>query len=271
MINPNQERHYFVDEAGDLVLFNRRGKVIIGQEGCSKYFIIGTALLENPHETRRKLAELREQILKDPYLKGIPSLQKTKQAFHAKDDCSEVRMMVFKLLQKSEAKFYAIVRRKDFLVEWVKKQNQFDSEWRYKENKIYDACVKRLFKTRLHQAEINHITFARRGISPRNESLTLALQYAQQNFEKDFGKKISAAPHVECNYPSNEPALQVIDYGLWALQRMYERQEDRFFEFIKEQFRLIIDLDDNREKDYGIYYDDRNQLTLEKIKNSLKG
>ena len=91
------KRYYFVDEAGDLTLFNKKGKVIIGQEGCSNYFILGIAQINNPHETRVKINELRNIILSDAYLKGIPSVQtKTKYFFHAKDDCPEVRRDFYK-------------------------------------------------------------------------------------------------------------------------------------------------------------------------------
>ena len=34
-------RHYFVDEAGDGTLFDGKGRVIIGSEGCSRFFIPG--------------------------------------------------------------------------------------------------------------------------------------------------------------------------------------------------------------------------------------
>ncbi|MDI6769774.1 MAG: hypothetical protein QMD04_08870 [Anaerolineales bacterium] len=34
-------RHYFVDEAGDGNLFNRKGRLRFGEEGCSRYFILG--------------------------------------------------------------------------------------------------------------------------------------------------------------------------------------------------------------------------------------
>lgn len=265
------ERHYFVDEAGDLVLFDKRGRVIVGTEGCSKHFILGCALVDNPHEARRNLAGLRREILADSYLQGIPSLMKTKLAFHAKDDCPEVRMQVYKLLGSLSVRFYAIVRRKEFLSEWVAKQNQYDPDWWYNDNKIYDASVKRLFKDRLHSAEINHITFARRGKSPRNEALTNALMRARQNFENTHDKRIDSIVHVAANYPSDEPALQIIDYGLWALQRLYERGEERHFDFLRDKFVRIIDLDDKRQKDYGVYYDARNPLTAEKIKNPSLG
>jgi hypothetical protein len=36
-------KHYFVDEAGDPALFGARGKVLVGSEGCSRYFILGLA------------------------------------------------------------------------------------------------------------------------------------------------------------------------------------------------------------------------------------
>ncbi len=57
----------------------------------------------------------------------------------------------------------------------------------------------------------------------------------------------------------------MIDYYLWALQRMYERGEARFFELLRPAYRLIMDLDDDRHKPYGEWYSDQNPLTLEKI------
>ena len=65
--------------------------------------------------------------------------------------------------------------------------------------------------------------------------------------------------------PSEYGALQVINYYLWALQRMYERGEDRFFDMLHPAYRLIMDLDDKVRKDHGEWYGDQNPLTLEKI------
>ncbi len=43
-----QEKNYFVDEAGDLTLFNKKGKIILGSEGVSNFFILGVLkLVEN--------------------------------------------------------------------------------------------------------------------------------------------------------------------------------------------------------------------------------
>ena len=266
------KRHYFVDEAGDLTLFNKRGKVIIGSEGCSNVFILGVAHIVDPHDTRKKLEAIREEICSDPYLSSIPSVKgKSSKSFHAKDDCSEVRMAVYKLIKAFDVKAYCIIRRKEAILQYVKDQNRWEAGWRYDENKIYDSCVKRLFKDRLHSAEENHITFSQRGKSKRSKSLRAELEKAVANFEKSSGKKIKSSNHVVSNYPTNDPCLQIIDYLLWAVQRLYERHEDRYFNYLSEKYIRIIDLDDKRERDYGVYYDQRNPLTAQKIKDSLAG
>lgn len=161
-----KNRYYFVDEAGDLTLFNRKGKILLGQEGCSKYFMLGVALIQNPHEARMEISNLREKILSDPYLENIPSVhKKTNLSFHAKDDCPEVRRDVYSLINSLDVKVYCIVRRKLSILQTVQDMNRSDKTWRYNQNKIYDSCAKQIFKDRLHLAKENHITFARRGIT----------------------------------------------------------------------------------------------------------
>ncbi len=267
-----EKRHYFVDEAGDLTLFNRKGKVIVGNEGCSNTFIFGAIHIIHPRDVRKKIEALREEICTDSYLQSIPSVKgKSSKAFHAKDDCREVRMAVYKLIKTFEVKTYCIVRRKKTLVHYVKHQNSLDPGWRYNENKIYDSCVKRLFKDRLHSAKENHITFSQRGKSKRTKSLRKELEKAIANFEKSSGRKVESSNHVVSNYPTNDPCLQIIDYLLWAVQRLYEKHEDRYFNYLFDKYVRIIDLDDKSNKDYGVYYDKRNVLTVQKIEDSLAG
>jgi len=43
-------RYYFVDEAGDGNLFNRKGRLHFGEEGCSGYFILGMLDGSAPHQ-----------------------------------------------------------------------------------------------------------------------------------------------------------------------------------------------------------------------------
>jgi len=67
--------HYFVDEAGDPRLFDAKGRVVVGTEGCSKYFILGKLDVDEPAALAAALEKLRADLLADPYFKGIPSMR----------------------------------------------------------------------------------------------------------------------------------------------------------------------------------------------------
>ncbi len=68
-------------------------------------------------------------------------------------------------------------------------------------------------------------------------------------------------------YPPEQPALQAVDYFLWALQRTYEKREDRFIELLWPQCSLIVDVDDTREAEYGVYYSKKRPLRATALKN----
>jgi hypothetical protein len=50
---------------------------------------------------------------------------------------------------------------------------------------------------------------------------------------------------------------------LWALQRFYETEEERFWRFVWPQVRVVVDLDDTREHPFGMIYTPQKPLTLE--------
>lgn len=67
-----QIRHYYVDEAGDLTLFDKRGRIMLGKNGVSNTFMIGVVRLENPLLVGEKLEALRSSLLVDERFKNIP-------------------------------------------------------------------------------------------------------------------------------------------------------------------------------------------------------
>ena len=125
MTGQENTNHYFVDEAGDLTFFDRKGRIIVGQPGASKFFMVGVAQIFQPEQVTLELAELRKQLCNDPRFKDIPSMQpsakKTAITFHAKNDHQDVRMEVFKLMQTFEVKIFVAIRCKAELAEATKK------------------------------------------------------------------------------------------------------------------------------------------------------
>ena len=272
MTKKSKVHHYFVDEAGDTTLFNKKWEIIVGNPGVSKFFMLGVALVSDPQDAKVKLEKLRNSLLQDPYFKGVPSMspaaKKTALFFHACDDLQEVRREVLKILMTLDIRVQVIIRRKIVLANSAKSAYENFGN-KQTPNAIYDDMVKRLFKNLLHKADINNIVFARRGKSDRLEALTSAIEHAKRNFEKTY--QISNNSHVTLRpaHPHEFIGLQIIDYYLWALQRMYERHEDRFFQLLAPQYRLIMDIDNKENNPYGEWYSDSNPLILKKIKSSV--
>lgn len=252
-----QLRHYFVDEAGDPVLFNSRKQVVVGQDGCSRFFMLGALDVPDPVSLGQDLVTLRTQMLVDPYFRGVPSFDparsKTAFAFHAKDDLPEVRREVFKVLVRHAVKFYAVIRDKHEVVGEVRRRNARDEAYRYRQNDLYDKLVERLFKDRLHKGTEFRVAFALRGSSDRTAALQAALEAARIRFQRQWGKETKAPIHVEATSPRVSTCLQAVDYFLWALQRRFERNEARFLDAVWPKVGLVVAAD-SKEASYGTYY-----------------
>ena len=262
-------RYYFVDEAGDPALFAKRGRILVGSPGCSRYFIMGFLDVDAPDELAAELDQLRDGILADPYFQGVPSLQterrKTAVAFHATDDLPEVRRLVFDCLRKHELRFHAVVRDKSAFINWVKNTNRQTADYHYHPNRMYDTLVRTLFRDYLHKHDAYQIMFARRFGRDRSKALADALVAARRKFARKWGIVGEGRIEVRVSTPPRHAGLQAVDYFLWALQRCYERREDRYIRYLWSQVRRVHDLDDRREKKWGVYYSQQNPLEAGKL------
>lgn len=262
---------YFVDETGDGVIFDGKGRVLVGTGKVQDYFTVGMVECWTLQALTDELAALRAQLLADPYFKGVPSMRpeakKTALFFHAKDDLPEVRREVFKVLERQEFSFHAVVRTMSAVTRRVKLRNERDPTYRYRPTELYDSAVRRLFDRKLHTRPAFDVIFASRG-KARTLALREHLLKAQSASRKAAGIYPDAAIHVRAMPAHQHAGLQVVDYCLWALQRLFTRGEDRFLSLIWPKVGLIVDADDISEKPYGTYHT-RKRLPLDahKIKS----
>ncbi|MFC1759084.1 hypothetical protein ACFL2H_10000, partial [Planctomycetota bacterium] len=195
-----------------------------------------------------------------------PTRKKTALSFHAKDDLPEVRREVFQFLLQQEIRFYAVVRNKQVILDKITEHVKEKPTYKYHPNQLYDRCVSRLFRDRLHKADGYTIHFAKRGSSDRTEALQNALNAARRNIKIKYGIEATAPIEINAGEPPTTINLQVVDYYLWALQRLYERDEDRFLKLTWDQVGVIHDVDDTRDDPYGVYYTNKKELTIESLK-----
>ena len=226
-------RQYFVDEAGDTTLFGRHGKVLIGTEAVSRFFIVGRLEVDDTDALEADISALRAELLADPLLQAVPSMKadagKTALFFHAKDDVPEVRHAVFKLLMRHDLRMSAVVKEKHHLLADVRGHEAANPKYRYKANghEIYDDLIARLFGRFGEFGVKREIMFAVRGNKPRTAALKAVLDDIDKGFESDFGFPPHGHTVVVSSTPAKSAGLQACDYLLWALQRFYERNEER--------------------------------------------
>lgn len=270
-------KHYFIDEAGDGTLFDKNGRVIIGEAGCSKFFLIGLADIDAPEALQSDLAKLRAQILADPFLKKLRQFRsdrrETSVYFHATVDPVEVRWEVYKILLQHEFRFTAVIKTKRTVLDYVKSRNHQDKDYWYHEDELYDFILRRLLKERLHQHDAYRLTFAIRGNRKRSAEFRAAIEQSRADFLRD--KQITSVSAVEVipAYSRDEAGLQVVDYCLWALQRVCERPDeagcDRYLNPLWEagKISLVVDVDDTTKASSGEYYTKNKPLLPAAFKN----
>jgi hypothetical protein len=109
------------------------------------------------------------------------------------------------------------------------------------------------------------LNIAERGASTRNANLQLALLKAVERFEKTRSvDEISSFVVFNVQNHRTEPLLNIADYLCWSVQRIFERGETRYYDFMGDKIRLVVDLYDSANYEGSLnYYRGKRRLTAE--------
>lgn len=130
----------------------------------------------------------------------------------------------------------------------------------YRPDELYDTLVEELFRRYHPFADQLNICFAKRGNKARTHAFRSAIERAEARFESDFGTRRSAEVAITASTPPQSTGLQAVDYFLWALQRYYERGEDRYIELIWDKVVEVEDLDRVEGGRKGVTYNKKSPL-----------
>jgi hypothetical protein len=113
------------------------------------------------------------------------------------------------------------------------------------------------------------VIFAKRGSKPRLQAFSDAVADAEKAFASDFDLPRGKVASITASEPKNYAGLQAVDYFLWALQRFYERGEERYVQLIWPQTVMVEDLDaepidppKRAEPKTGVTYNEKCPLSL---------
>ena len=258
--------HRFLDEAGDTTFYGKGKISVIGNEGSSHCFILGMLKINEPLDTvRKKVIELQQVIAEDSYFHGVPSIEKMKAScgyfLHAKNDLPEVKKMAFDLIKTLDCSFEAVVGRKI--------PTLYESKHNGKEAEFYADLLSHLLKNKLNAYSKLVLNISHRSKCTTHTNLQKGLSKAvtrAQSKAPDKANDCSVVFNVQ--QPTAEPLLNIADYFCWAIQRVFERGETRYYDYISDQVAMVQDLYDfEKWKSRGNYYNRQKKLSSD---NCLK-
>jgi hypothetical protein len=245
--------HRFLDEAGDTTFFFKGRTLAVGQPGVSLAFCIGMVKINTSlHEVRGDLVALQQQIEKDDYLNIIPSIKKRIAGggffFHATDDPPEVRELLYKFIKKLDCSVEVVVARKTPEI-FARKHNNSEAEF-------YADVLSHILKNKLKSGQKFVLNISHRANSTSNKNLQMALEKAKFRAARKHGSnELRSLVVFNVQNHRTEPLLNIADYLCWAVQRVFERGETRYYDFVRDKVSLVIDLYDRAGyKDSMNYY-----------------
>jgi len=249
--------HRFLDEAGDTSFFGKGMIPIIGNDGVSLSFILGIVKFKTELEPiRNHINLLQKSIEADSYFQ-VPSVKKKIAKggfyFHGTDDIPEVRKVFFDFIRSIDCTFEAIVARKDLSI-FARKHNT-------KEEEFYADLLSHLLKNKLELGGKLVLNIAQRGKSTKNHNLELALKKAESRFlnnKSNTEKQVSTKIVFNVQNQKTEPLLNIADYFCWTVQRVFEKGETRYYDYLSDKISLVVDLYDSKK-----YVGNRNYYTKE--------
>lgn len=226
------KQYFFFDESGDPNILGHHGKNLLKAGMVSKTFSVGFIKTENPKKIAKDLNALLEELKNDETLKAVPSIKNLENGFHANKDCAEIRREVFKLLKQEDFQMYAIVARKD--------ESLFREKFNMNKKRLYKYLVSELIKNQIKESNQIDMYFSCMDNVVSLSTMTEAVDSALKSVYKD--NETQAQIHIYVQQPSQQALLQVIDYLLWTVYRLYEHNEARYFDYMKDKIINITEL-----------------------------
>jgi hypothetical protein len=204
-------RNVFVDEAGNLD-FSPSG---------SRFFILTSVTMDHC-AMGNDLLQLRRDLTRQGW--------DLSRGFHATEDKQRVRDAVFRLINEHDFRVDATIFEKAKTAPNVRA------------NSI--AFYKR--------AWFFHLKHVLPQIASRNDELliigaSISLNWKQQNAQEAIAEGVDASAQTilfttASWAASSEPCLQIADYCCWALQRKWERKDERSYRLIEHKIRSEFDI-----------------------------
>jgi hypothetical protein len=230
------KKYIFIDESGDPVFYGNRRKLLVGSNGFQPYLIIGFIEAENRKSLRKEIVRFIENIKSDVMYNTIPSVAAGKGWYvHARGDHPEIRAKFFECIRNLKGyQAHIAIAKKDLEI-FSRKHNNNATEF-------YFDVLHHLLKNKFTDSTCTyHLYLSQRGNNTLHQFKNAVDKALAANEEK-------VNYNLEIVSSADMPELSIIDYLMWAVQRKLLKNENRYFDALKDKFETLIYLYEDERK-----------------------
>lgn len=224
----------FIDESGKPEVYSAKGINLVEKNQASKYLVLAAVRTINQLDLQQNVTEFRLNLLKDKNLTKILSSAYTLDSFHAQTDYPQVKEKFYQFILQLDIKIDVLV------VEKLKtygplKQNP---------GKMYGVMSGQLIKNICHQAKNTEIIFSRKDSKLKlRQELEAEVERIRLNYLDSHPK---LKPNLKLSYFHNphysHGGLQVADYIAFSLFQVYEYNNKKWYEIVRDKIGKIQDI-----------------------------
>jgi len=240
--------YIFVDESGKPEVYSSKGINLVQTGGATKFLVLAAVRCENQLLLQQQITDFKASLLKDEALSKIFSPAYALDSFHAQTDYPEVKERFYNFINLLDIKIDVLVVEKMKCYEALKRNP----------GRLYGIMAGHLLKNLCHQAENTEVIFSRKDSKLK---LRQELEVEVERIRLDY---LNNHPNIErkvtINYQHNphykHGGLQVADYVAYAVFQVFERNNWKWYELIKNKIGKIQDICNKK------YYTRSNPLKL---------
>ncbi|OGG51783.1 hypothetical protein A3F28_02695 [Candidatus Uhrbacteria bacterium RIFCSPHIGHO2_12_FULL_57_11] len=228
------QQFIFLDESGKPEVYSSGGINLV-ERGLASKFLVLAAVRSNDHlELRRIVGDFKTELIGDPLLKKYFSTAYSLEAFHATDDFPEIRERFYRFLNDLDIRIDVVV---------VDKMKCYPA-LRENPGRMYGVMAGQLLRDLCHQTERTEIIFSRkdsklklrRELETEVECVRLDYLNKHPNLRADLRLTYQHNPHY------THAGLQVADYAAFAVFKVFETGEDKWYRLVQGKIGRIQDV-----------------------------
>lgn len=226
--------YIFVDESGKPEVYSAKGINLVAQGTATKFLILVAVRASDQLTLQQEVTECKARLLRDVRLMKVFSPAYALDNFHAQTDYPEVREQFYQFINTLDVKVDVVVVEKLKCYETLKRNP----------GRLYGVMAGQLLKNICHQTEKTEVIFSRK------DSKLKLRQELEVEVERIRLEYLGAHPKLETtvaiNYQHNHHythgGLQVADYIAYAIFQVFEKNNRKWYEMIKDKIGKIQDV-----------------------------